>query len=147
MNTPQVISLVTGILGAILGSAALAVSISTDLRDRPQLKVLLQWDMAELNTGRKMGLVRVTNIGRRPAHVGIVALVLPEKYEHSHLTLNQSIQGERLEEGDRPEGFIVNYDGLAQYKAGWNKIRAMAEDSTGKVYYSDFPKKKPSWAA
>jgi hypothetical protein len=147
MNTPQVISLVTGILGAILGSVALAVSILTYLRDRPQLKVLLQWDMAELKTGRKMGLVRVTNIGRRPAHVGIVALVLPEKYEHSHLILNESVQGKRLEEGDRPEGFIVNYDGLAQYKADWNKIRAMAEDSTGKVYYSDFPKKKPSWAA
>jgi len=146
MNTPQVVSLVTGILGAVLGSAALAVSILTYLRDRPQLKVTLQWDTEEVNTGRKMGVVRVTNVGRRPAHVGAVALVLPKKYTHSHLILNKSIQGKRLDEGDRPEGFMVNYDGLAQYKSDWDKIRAMAEDSTGKAYYSDFPKKKPSWA-
>lgn len=146
MNSLQVVSLVTGILGAILGSAGLAVSIVMYLRDRPQLKVLLQWDMAELNGGRKMGLVRVTNTGRRPAHVAIVALVLPEKYEHSHLVLHESIQGKRLEEGDRPEGFIVNYDGLARFKTDWNKIRAMATDSTGKTYYSDFPKQRPSWA-
>jgi len=146
MNTPQVVSLVTGILGAVLGSAALTVSILTYLRDRPRLKVTLQWDMEEVNTGRKMGLVRVTNAGRRPAHVGAVALVLPKKYKHSHLILNESIQGKRLNEGDRPEGFMVNYDRLAQYKSDWDKIRAMAEDSTGKAYYSDFPKKKPSWA-
>jgi hypothetical protein len=146
MNTVQLVSLVTGIVGAILGSAGLAVSILTYLRDRPRLSVKLQWDMSEVGTEIRMGLVRVANVGRRPAHLAIVALELPKKYRTSHLILNQSIQGKRLDEGDKPEGFIVNYDQLSEYKADWNKIRAMAEDSAGKTYFSEFPKKKPSWA-
>jgi hypothetical protein len=148
MNATQVVSLVTGILGAVLGSAALAVSVMTYLRDKPRLKILLQWDMTETQRGTLMGLVRVTNIGRRPVHLGIVALeIAPEtKLKYGHLVLNDSIKGKRLEEGDKPEAFIVNYDQIAQYKEHWDKIRAMAEDSTGKAYYSPYPKKKPSWA-
>jgi len=61
--------------------------------------------------------------------------------------LNDSIKGTRLEEGGKPAGFIVNYDNLAQYKADWQKIRAMAEDSTGKACFSEYPKVKPSWAS
>jgi hypothetical protein len=41
----------------------------------------------------------------------------------------------------------VNYDNLAQYKADWQKIRAMVEDSTGKAHFSEYPKVKPSWAS
>jgi hypothetical protein len=146
MDAAQVVSLVTGILGAVLGSAALAISILTYLRDRPKLKVTLQWDMVDTQRGTKMGLVRVTNVGRRPTHIGAVALVLPSGYAHDHLLLTQSIQGKRLEEGTRPEGYIVNYDGLGQYKTDWKKIRARAEDSTGQIYFSKYPIKKPSWA-
>jgi hypothetical protein len=148
MNATQVISLITAILGAVLGSAALAVSMMTYLRDKPKLKVLLQWDMTETQLGTMMGLVRVTNIGRRPVHLGIVALeIAPEtKCKHGHLILNDSIKGKRLDEGDKPEAFIVNYNQMVEYKDHWDKIRALAEDSTGKKYYSDYPKKKPSWA-
>jgi hypothetical protein len=146
MGVSQVVSLVTGILGAVLGSAALAVSILTYLRDRPKLKVTLLWDMTDTATGKQMGLVRVTNVGRRAAHLGAVALVLPSKYEHSHLLLGDAVKGKRLEEGDAPAPFLVNYDGLAQYKSDWKKIRACAEDSAGRSYYSEYPTKKPSWA-
>jgi hypothetical protein len=34
---------------------------------------------------------------------------------------------------------------MAQYEEVWDKIRAMAEDSSGKAYYSEYPKDKPSW--
>ena len=148
MNAAQIISLVTGILGAILGSAALTISLMTYLRDKPNLKVTLQWDMTEMRKGTLMGLVRVANIGRRPVHLSIVALEIAPKIKHKygHLILDDSIQGKRLEEGDKPAGFMVNYDQMAQYKEHWNKVRAMAEDSTGKTYYSKYPKKKPSWA-
>jgi hypothetical protein len=67
----------------MLGSVALAVSILNYLRDKPKLKVSLKWDMTDTQTGKQMGLVRVTNVGRRPAHLGAVALALPSKYEHS----------------------------------------------------------------
>jgi hypothetical protein len=146
MSSVQVVSLVTAILGGLLGSVALAVSLLTYLRDKPKLKVLLQWDMREIQRGTTRGLIRVTNVGRRPVHLSIVALVLPPKYKHDHLVMTESIQGRRLEVGAKTEGFIVNYDGLAEYKKDWDKIRAVAEDSTGKKYYSELPTKKPSWA-
>jgi hypothetical protein len=148
MDATQITSLVTGISGALLGSAALAISILTYRRDEPRLKVVLQWDMTKIGRGRPdemIGLVRVTNTGRRPVHIGAVALALPPNLKHEFLMLNDAIQGTRLEEG-QPAGFTVNYDGLAQYKTHWDKIRAMATDSTGKTYYSEYPKKKPSWA-
>jgi hypothetical protein len=148
MNATQIVSLVTGILGAVLGSAALGISLMTYLRDKPKLKVTLQWDMTETRNGTVMGLVRVANIGRRPVHLSIVALEIDPKTKHKfgHMVLNDSIKGKRLEEGDKPEGFMVNYDQMDQYKEHWAKIRAMAEDSTGMTYYSAYPKKKPSWA-
>jgi hypothetical protein len=117
------------------------------LRDRPKLKVTLQWNMTVLETKATLGLVRVTNIGRRPIHLGIVALTLPKGYKNSHLILNDSIKGTRLEEGGKPEGFMITYDRLSEYRADWDKIRAMTEDSTGKAYFSEYPKAKPSWAS
>jgi hypothetical protein len=148
IDATQVVSLVTGICGAVLGSAALAISVMTYFRDNPKLKVLLQWDMTETQSRRLMGLVKVTNVGRRPVYLGIVALEIdPEtKCKYGHLVLNDSISGARLGEGDKPAAFIVNYDQMVQYKEHWSKIRAMAEDSTGKAYYSDYPKSMPSWA-
>jgi hypothetical protein len=146
-NASQVVAIVTGILGAMLGSAGLAVSILNYLRDRPKLKVTLQWNMTALETRAILGIVWVTNVGRRPTHLGAVALVLPPKYKDSHLTLHDSIKGTRLEEGGKPAVSIVNYDNMAQYKADWHKIRAMAEDSTGKAYFSEYPKVRPSWAS
>jgi hypothetical protein len=145
-NASQVIAIVTGILGAMLGSAGLAISILNYLRDKLRLKVILQWDMTVLETGAKLGIVRVTNVGRRPAHLGIVALALPPKYKHSHLILNDSIKGTQLDEGGAPATFMVTYEKMDQYKADWHKIRAMAEDSTGKAYFSEYPQKRPSWA-
>jgi hypothetical protein len=73
--------------------------------------------------------------------------VRPPHYKDSHLILHDSIKGTRLEEGAKPAIFIVNYDNMAQYKADRHKIRAMAEDSTGKAYFSQYPKKRPSWAS
>ena len=35
-------------------------------------------DMTESQSGSTIGLVRVTNVGRRPAHIGAVALQLPD---------------------------------------------------------------------
>ena len=76
-NASQMVAIVTGILGAMLGSAGLAISILNYLRDRPNLKVTLQWDMTILETKATLGLVRVTNIGRRPVHLGIVRWLFP----------------------------------------------------------------------
>ncbi|WP_433968071.1 hypothetical protein [Tunturiibacter gelidiferens] len=138
--------LITGILGSLLGGAALVISILNYRRDKPQLKVTLKWDMQEIGTRRMMGIVKVANVGRRPVHLSIVALQINADHKYRAMILNDSIKGKRLDEGDKPEGFTVNYDQMAEHKGHWDKIRAMAEDSTGKAYYSEYPKDKPSWA-
>jgi hypothetical protein len=147
MNTIQVVSIVTAIVGAMLGSAGFALSILAFRRDRPKLVVTLQWDMALVgNPETKIGLVRVTNTGRRPAYLAIVALQLPKGFKYDHLALMDSIPGKKLEEGGAPAVYQVTYAGMEVYKRVWNKIRAMAEDSSGKKYHSKYPKRKPSWA-
>jgi hypothetical protein len=142
----QLVSLITGILGSLLGATAIVISVLNYRRDKPQLKVTLKWDMTELGTQRMMGLVKVANIGRRPVYLSVVALEIGGHQKYSHLILSDSVKGKRLDEGDKPEGFMVNYDQMDQYKEVWDKIRAVAEDSTGKSYYSEYPKDKPSWA-
>lgn len=142
----QLVSLITGILGSLLGAAALIITFLNYRRDQHKVKVTLKWDMMDVATRRMMGIVKVTNVGRRPVHLNIVGLEIGSHQKHSHLILNESIKGKRLDEGDKPEAFIVNYDQMAHYKEVWDKIRARAEDSNGKAYYSEYPKDKPSWA-
>jgi hypothetical protein len=147
VDTIQVISLITGILGAVLGSAGLTISILAFLRDRPNITVTLNWDLESMEIpGNRIGVVGVTNIGRRPVYIGAVALELPKHHKYNALLLMESIQGKRLDEGDPPAKFMVTYAKMEKYKVDWSKIRAFAEDSAGKKYYSKYPEKKPSWA-
>ena len=147
MNGIQIVSLVTAILGAVLGAAALIISILAFLRDRPRLTVFLQWDVESIERpGFRIGVVSVTNVGRRAAYIGAVALQLPKHHEYKALLLKGSIPGKRLGEGDPPAKYMVSYDKLEKYKADWHRVRAFAEDSAGKKYYSKFTGSKPSWA-
>ena len=147
MNGMQIASLVTAILGAVLGAAGLTISILAMLRDRPKITVFLNWDVESVERpGFRIGVVSVTNVGRRAVYIGAVALELPKHREYKALLLKGSIPGKRLGEGDPPAKFMVSYDKLEKYKANWYRIRAFAEDSAGKKYDSKFTARKPSWA-
>ena len=147
MNGIQIVSLVTAILGAVLGTAGFTISILAFLRDRPRITVVLNWDLESAERpGFRIGLVSVINIGRRAVYIGAVALELPKHSAYKALLLKGSIPGKRLGEGDPPAKYMVSYDKLEKYKADWYLIRAFAEDSTGGKYYSGFTKIKPSWA-
>jgi|SRR5215472_157922 len=156
MNAVQIISLVTGILGALLGTAGLIISIRAFLRDRPKITVTLNWDLepiakplpigVSIKKPDRIGVVSVTNVGRRAIHIVVVGLELPKHYEYDMLILKESMPGRRLGEGDPPAKYAVTHDKMDKYKADWKKLRAFAEDGAGKKYYSKFPQKKPSWA-
>jgi hypothetical protein len=88
------VALVTGIIGALLGTAGFVIAILAFLRDRLELRVTLQWDMAMVgNPERKIGVVRVANVGRRPVYVGSVSLELPKGYSNTHPVLSASGSG------------------------------------------------------
>ena len=151
------VTLITAICGTVFGFAGLVLSILNYFRDRPELVVTLKWDMAVTDNPtydpkKPWGIVRVTNIGRRPVHLAAVALKLPRSFdtaggfEHTHLLLAASMGGKKLAEGDPPAGFVVSQDDLAHYSTAWRHIQAIAEDSTGKTYKSKKVSTRPSWA-
>ena len=140
------VGLISGTVGAVLG-------VLNHLRNAYKVIVELQWDMdatnaADLDPNKKWGVIRVSNIGRRPAYVSHVALGLPKGYEDSHLILMEGLQGQKLEEGAPPLTYPVDQEGLEKYGRDWRDVRAQVSDATGKVWRS--PKKRresaPSWA-
>jgi hypothetical protein len=139
---------VAALLGMVLGTAGFVMGLMNYLRDRPKVRVTLKWDMTEPNTGRMAGVVKVTNVGRRPIFISIVALQVPEGFKHSHLVLAKSIPGQKLSEGDATAGFLANYEGLEAYAKKWRDVRWYAEDGAGGKYLSEkLPETDiPSWA-
>lgn len=135
------------ILGMVLGTAGFTVSVLNYLRDRPKVKVLLQWNMTDSRTGIVKGLVRVTNIGRRPVFIGAAAIQIEGGATY---LLSDAIPGTKLQEGDKPAGYMVNHEGMEKHSGEWRKVRAFVEDSTGKKYWSKYPSKSdkpPAWVA
>jgi hypothetical protein len=143
-----ILSATAAAVGMVLGTAGFVMSLFNYLRDRPKIKVRLKWDMTEVHTNAVIGLLTVTNVGRRPIYISAAALKLPKGFEYTHLILKQSIQGTKLAEGDAPATFIIDYAKLAQYSKQWRKVRGYAEDTAGKKYVSKkLPRKDvPSWA-
>lgn len=135
------------LLGMVLGTAGLTISLLNYLRDRPRVKVTLSWNMVNTQTKAVTGLVRVTNTGRRAVFVAIAAIEIPNS--PTVYVLNDSLAGFKLAEGDKPAGYFISHEGMAVHAAYWRNIRAFVEVSTGEKYYSAYPRKNeppPKWA-
>ena len=132
--------------------SGLVLSISNFLRDRPKVIVNLLWDMTILDNKqeRKVGLITITNVGRRPIYFSHVSLKMPKEYKSgaSYLLIKSGIAGEKLSEGDPPKTFVIEYDAeIKKVAAHWKGIRAQVSDSTGRVWLSkrNVIERKPSW--
>ncbi len=147
MNISEVASLlgiIFGITGAVLGTLSY-------FRDRPKIIVTLKWDMAVTDNptydpNRLWGVVTVTNIGRRTIFISAAALDFGKSYDHISVLLD-SVRGIKLAEGDLPATFMIDQNGLEEYKKNWKNIRAKVQNSAGKTYYSKKVNKHkiPSW--
>lgn len=141
------------IVAMVLGTSGFVLGIISYLRDRPIVKVTLQWDMSVLDyklrgEGKLCCLIRVTNVGRRPIYVSHVALEMPKGSKPSHWLIKEGVVGNSLSEGCPPQLFHTNQKGLEAYAAKWRDIRGQVTDSSGKVWRSKKLSKKiiPSWA-
>ncbi|MGA2788216.1 MAG: PDZ domain-containing protein [Verrucomicrobiota bacterium] len=95
---------ITAIVGVILGSGSLALGIFNYLRDRPKIRIHLQWNMQMVGGSfsqneAQCGLITVTNTGRRPIYISHVCLILPKSYKNRLLLLVDSVPGRKLAEG------------------------------------------------
>lgn len=135
-------------IGLITGVSGFSLAVLNYWRDNPKVRVELQWDLKEAGTDEFLGIIRVSNVGRRPIFVSHVALRLPKGFDESYLVLHGGIIGYRLAEGDKPLTYRVEYEGLSKYRTNWQNVRAQISDSTSKVWLSRKLNKrsKPSWA-
>ncbi len=133
------------VLGMIFGTAGLTLGVLNYRRDRPEVKVTLAWNMVNLQTKKVMGLIKVTNTGRRAVFISVAALEIPNS--SAVYVLNDSLSGAKLGEGDKPAAYFVSHDGLAKHSQNWRRIRAFVEVSTGQRYYSSYPRRNepPPW--
>ncbi len=141
------------LLGLLSGVTAIVLSVINYLRDKPRIKVTLQWDMkvtpnVVYDSNKLWGVVTATNTGRRPIYISHAALRLPKGAENRILILKEGIGGEKLSEGDPPKTFMVSQEGFEKYAKYWDRIYAQVSDSTGKVWCSTAWKVlgPPSWA-
>ena len=136
-----------------ISTAALMLSILNYLRDQHKVKVQLQWDAGERyegtrsNVKERWGHIYVTNVGRRPVFITKIGLSYPDDPRIFNLLYDEDTAGIKLEEGAAPIVVRVPQDeALKKYAKDWNKIYAIAIDSTGEEYKSKLGVNRPSWA-
>jgi hypothetical protein len=134
------------VLGMVLGTAGFVMALMNYMRDRPRIRVSVNWHMAEVRTGEKMGIVTVANVGRRPIFISIAVMRVPKKFKPDHFVLAESIQGQKLSEGDAPARIKVSLKDMEQYAKVWRKVRVYVEDSAGRKYFAKKSERVPPWA-
>ncbi len=144
MDPNQTLRDVVTILGGALGVAALVLSLANYFRDRPRLRISLQFDMEGYGGLADSGtwlVASLANTGRRPifvSHVGLCRASYWKRYRKDKaLTLLETAEGRRLQEGDPPWTVPGKQDEtVTSYVNRSGKVRAFASDSAGKTYYS-----------
>lgn len=141
----------TALSGALLGAAGFTVGVANYIRDRPRLRVTLQFDMegySSLTNRGPLVVVSVANTGRRPIYVSHVGLrpasrwKQPPKYKTLFVWGSQ--EGRRLQEGDPPWTVPGDQDEtVASYARRCRRVRAFVIDSAGRVYRSS-PQQGPA---
>jgi hypothetical protein len=147
MHTITVTEL-AAILGMVLGTAGFVMGLMNYLRDRPKIKVGLNWNMVDSRTDEKFGMFIVSNIGRRPIFISAAVMTVPRTFKPNDFFLMESIQGRKLSEGDAPAKFRIRSEGMEQYAEVWRDVRVYVEDSAGRKYFAKKLRKSriPPWA-
>jgi hypothetical protein len=143
---------ISTVVAILTGTAGFTLSIMNYFRDKAKININLQWDLSSYENmnnqdGKKFGLIKITNVGRRPIFISHVAIKFPRGSKPTHLLQFNSITGVRIAEGDPPLSYPINQDQMAEYSSNWHKIIVEASDSTGKIWISKrvCKKNKPSW--
>jgi hypothetical protein len=147
---PNTLTMLTALLGVVIGTAGLVISVLNYFRDRPNVIVFLGWDYvvtSDPDLKKTWGVVTVTNVGRRPIFVTHANFVYPNTTTRGLIT--ESAEGAKLLEGDPAKRYLLNISTglpkLEKYAAEWWRVRACVVDHTGKSWWSPKLSQKPEW--
>ena len=144
----QAVIVVIAILGAITGSAGLALGIANFLRDRSKVRVSLFGGRRVLNAPeydpeKTYFAVLVANVGRRPIYLTNVSLWLPGK---PWAVLHDGLRNpDTFLEGGAPKHYLVEEVLFKDLTNRWAGIRAVVWDAAGKKYVSNPLAGRPTW--
>lgn len=137
-SAEQFITPIAALLGAISGSAGLAIGILNYLRERPRLVIRVILNAKSVEPGMlhsaSSAVIWISNGGRRPVYVCDVLLFRGRKIPP--LRLSTFAETKRLEEGSPPLHYQVPIALLGSTAAGKPRCRAVAVDSAGRRYKS-----------
>jgi hypothetical protein len=146
-DIPPFVSAVIAAVGALIAVVSATVSAGSLYlnwrnyrRDRPDVRVELKWNAEKTITFGKddpiecLAHIRVTNQGRRPAHIDFIGLELPGRKR----VVNWLDESVKLAEGDPSIIIKIHQDStLAPFADQWKNIFASASDNTGRAYRSE----------
>lgn len=145
---PNTLTMLTALLGVVIGTAGFVLSLLNYFRDRPKVIVTLGWTYISINedgTEQKWIGVIITNVGRRPIFVSHTHLKYPNSTAIS--VIPDSLSGAKLLEGEPPKTYVMDESlpRLRTYAAEWWKVRACVVDHTGKNWWSACVTERPDW--
>jgi hypothetical protein len=147
---PSIFTMLTALVAVVIGTAGFVLSVLNYFRDRPKVIVTLGWDyVTTADPTKRWGVVRVTNVGRRPIFISHANLTYPNSTVR--VLILESAEGTKLLEGDPPKRYLLDikegFPSLEPYAAQWWKVRACVEDHTGKYWWSSKLTQKPKWGS
>ena len=138
---------ILAIFGAVSGATGTYLGIQSYRRDKAKVEVFLQWDMSTdppQDNDEKVGVLRISNIGRRPVYLSHAHLRASR--QQNPLILAETIAGFKIGEADPPKIIAVPQKGLLQFSQNWEQVEVVITDTAGNNYVSNRTSEKPSWA-
>ena len=140
------------LIGAITGPAGLLLAALVYFRDRPIVRVDLQFDMEGVPPvpAGTYFVVSVYNLGRRPIYLSHAHLTVPRWARRAlgatHVILGSGLQGVTIAEGGPPHRVPTDQVNMERFAKIWPYMRAAVIDAAGRHHYSDWPTTAPTWA-
>jgi hypothetical protein len=136
----------TAIIGAVTGPLGLLLSILSYTRDRARLWISMTPDMKTQNApqydpAKKYLVVTVSNTGRRPEYVDMVALLQPDGA--SGIINDMFFNPNEVHEGRAPAKYLVDQSSISEFASQWAGISALVRTSSGRQYRSKYLQKPP----
>jgi hypothetical protein len=139
----------TALIGGVTGPLGLLLSVLTYWRDRARLWVSLMPDMrvqnsSKYDSSKRYLVVTVSNIGRRPEYVDLVAVLQADGT--SGTVADVFFSPNEVYEGHTPAKYLIDQSSIAGFASQWAGIAVVVRTSSGRQYRSRYLQRPPKEA-